>query len=225
MKKGYAIAILCLLLAIGGLGVGIYFDLFHETSPDNGVDTTPFQQVMQEIEDSKDVGNHIWILPDPDGTPTLFRYDKPLVFTAEILKENKAALLHTTIKTDYVTHVGYYELYYEDGWQMELTDGKPVMYVEKSTYHYENIKTYHVAFAPADGSDLTLAQCMDLQTAVDNHLQHITGYTADIVETKDQQIIYRFVLSDQTQHIEDVIAAIPLPSGFQAEGITPIIDQ
>lgn len=134
MKKGYIIAIVCLLLVIGGLCGGIYLDLFRTPAEEETVDLSAFQAVMQDIEDSKDVGGHLWIRTDLDGEPTPFRYEPTLSFTVEVLKEEKAALLHTVLTTDTVTYKGYYELYYENGWQAELTNGKPVMQVEETSY-------------------------------------------------------------------------------------------
>ena len=139
MKKGYVIIILLLLIILGVLGVLIYRDLFSEDEQTNKpADITPFTQVAQEIEDSKLVGGHLWVLPDPDGEPVLFRYDQPFDFTAQILKENKAACLYTTYESDYVTFTGYFELYYEDGWQVELENGKPLMHIEQVTYRYDD---------------------------------------------------------------------------------------
>ncbi len=139
MKKGYVIVIVLLLVIVSVLGVLICRDLLRRDAQANEpVDMTPFTQVAQEIEDSKMVGDHLWVLPDPDGEPVLFRYDQPFDFTAEILKENKAACLHTTYESDYVTFTGYFELYYEDGWQAELENGKPLMHIERATYHYDD---------------------------------------------------------------------------------------
>ena len=141
MRKGYTITIVCLLLALGTLCGMIYFDLFREdaTTVEQPVDLSQFVTVMQAVEDSKTVGGHLQVIETADSEPILFQYDQPFCFWAEILKEEKAACLYTTYESDYVTFTGYYELYYENGWQLELQeDGKPVMYIERIRYHYED---------------------------------------------------------------------------------------
>lgn len=226
MKKGYAIAIVCLLLALCVLGGLIYFDLFHEQDKGNATaNPADFAQAMQDIEDSKTVGSHVWILPDPDGEPQLFRYDKPLTFTPEILKEKKAALLHTTLKTEYVTHEGYYELYYDNGWKPELTDGKPVMYVEETTYHYESMDSAEVVIGPADERiDPTAEQLDAVKTMIEERLaaNHITDYEA-YVDTANGHVIVRFPWSDETQDIysfSEDLSRTAMLQFYEGEGTT-----
>lgn len=184
MKKGYTIAIVCLLLALCVLGGLIYFDLFHgEEKAQEPVDIAAFEQAVQDIENSRTIGGHLWILKEEDYSPTLFRYTNTPTFTAEILKENKAALLHTTLKTEYLTLTGYYELYYKNGWKVELTDGKPVMIVEKTTYHYERMSSVEVVFGPADKNIApTAAQLEAAKTIIEKRLvaNHITDYETNI---------------------------------------------
>lgn len=141
MRKGYVVTIVCLLLTLGVLCGLIYLDLFHDTDKqveEPPVDLSQFMAVMQTVEDSKAMGGHLQVVESADSEPILFRYDRPFRFSAEILKEEQAACLYTTYESDFVTFTGYYELYYEDGWKLELRDGKPVMYIERLTYRGED---------------------------------------------------------------------------------------
>lgn len=144
MKKGYSIAIGCLMAALLTMAAVIFFQYGgfsllknkdENTGPKTVTDLTPFKKALQDIEDSKTAGGYIPIRPE-DKT-LLFRYDQPFDFTAQILKEKKAACLYTTYKSDLITFTGYYELYYDKGWQVERVDGKPIMYVERVTYGYD----------------------------------------------------------------------------------------
>ena len=219
MKKGYVITIVCLLLALCVLGGLIYFDLFQKDKTDEQpIDMTLFAQAMQDIENSKALGTHLRILIDPDGKPELFRYDKALAFTVEILKQNKAALLHTSLETEYITHTGYYELYYDNGWKPELTDGKPVMIVEKTTHHYENMDLVEAVFAPA-GPDThpTTAQLDAAKGIIEKRLvaNNITDYEASIDETSGE-ISLRFPWTDTSNAgIQDILSKLTMKGMLQ----------
>ena len=184
MKKGYTITIVCLLLALCVLAGLIYFDLFHgKDSEEKPVNLADFAQAMQDIEDSKTLGGHLWILTDSKGEPKLLRYTDTLTYTAEILKEKKAALLHTTLETEYITYTGYYELYYDKGWKLELTDGKPVMLVEETIYHYDRMDAISVTLRAADkNATPTKAQLEAAQTVIEQRLiaKSVTDYSINI---------------------------------------------
>ena len=225
MKKGDTIAIVCLLLALCVLGGLIYFDLFHDKEKaQKSVDIRDFEQVMQEIEDSKTFGGHLWILTDPKGEPRLFRYDQPLTFTVQTFKENTVALLQTTLETEYITHSGYYELYYEDGWKLELTDGKPVMIVENTTYHYDKMDGIDVVLKAADGNP-TKAQLEAAKTVIEQRLiaRNITAYEASI-DTANGEIHLCFPWTDtDNAAIQKILSELTVKGTLQfyeGEGTT-----
>ena len=217
MKKGYTITILCLLLALCVLGGLIYFDLFHgrDTAREK-VDIHNFMQAMQEVEDSKTIGGHLWIQTDPAGEPELFRYDQPLTFTVRVLKENKAATLQTTLKTEYVTHEGYYELYYDGGWKLELTDGKPVMNVEETTYHYDKMDCLEVTLQAADGNP-TAAQLEEAAAVIERRLadRNAATYEAD-VNAATGEIYLRFPWADtDSAAVQELLAELTVKGTLQ----------
>lgn len=227
MRKGYVITIVCLLLALCTLGGLIYFDLFRqESTAQEPVDMTLFQEAIQEIEDSKVLGVHLRILVDSKGEPELFRYDKTLDFTAEIIKENKAAVLRTTLTTEYITHTGYYELYYDDGWKLELTDGKPVMIVEKTVYHYDDMDDIDVIFRVADPNvNPNNDQLNEAKTILQQRLaaKNIDEYDIRVDTAKDE-IHLRFPWVDASNAGSEKILAELTAKGllevYEGEGST-----
>ena len=228
MKKGYVITIVCLVLALCVLGGLIYFDLFHnkENATPESVDITLFQEAIQDIEDSKVLGVHLWVLVDPDGEPQLFRYDKALHFTAEIIKENKAAVLRTTLATEHVTYEGRYDLYYNNGWRIELTDDKPVMIVEKTTYHYDDMDDINVIFRVADPNvNPNNDQLNEAKTILQQRLAAKNIHEYDIrVDTAKDEIHLRFPWVDASNAGSEKILAELTVKGmlefYEGEGST-----
>ena len=198
MKKGYTITIVCLLLVLCILAGLIYFDLFHNRDKEKSVNLADFAQAMQDIEDSKTIGGHLWILTDSRGEPKLLRYTDTLTYTAVILKEKKSALLHTTLETEYVTYTGCYELYYDNGWKLELTDGKPVMTVEETIYHYDRMNTIRAILRAADKNVRpTAAQLEAAKAILEQRLldKKIAAYEI-VIDTANGEIHLQFPWMD-----------------------------
>ena len=219
MKKGYTITIVCLLLALCVLAGLIYFDLFHgKDSKEKPVNLADFAQAMQDIEDSKTLGGHLWILTDPKGEPKLFRYDKALTFTAQTYKENTVALLSTTLDTEYITYTGYYELYYDKGWKVKLTDGKPVMLVEETIYHYDRMDGISVTLRAADkNATPTKAQLEAAKTVIEQRLiaRNITAYAIDI-DTANGEMHLDFPWTDTSNSaIQGILSELTVKGTLQ----------
>ena len=218
MKKGYTITIVCLLLALCVLAGLIYFDLFHNRDKEKSVNLADFAQAMQDIEDSKTLGGHLWIQMDSKGEPRLLRYTDTLTYTAEILKEKKAALLHTTLETEYITYTGCYELYYDNGWKLELTDGKPVMLVEETIYHYDRMDGISVTLRAADKNVApTKAQLEAAKTVIEQRLiaKNVTVYDISI-DTKSGEIHLDFPWTDTSNSaIQGILSELTVKGALQ----------
>lgn len=218
MKKGYTITIVCLLLALCVLAGLIYFDLFHNRDKEKSVNLADFAQAMQDIEDSKTLGGHLWIQMDSKGEPRLLRYSDTLTYTAEILKEKKAALLHTTLETEYITYKGYYELYNDDGWKVKLTDGKPVMIVEETIYHYDRMDGISVTLRAADKNVApTKAQLEAAKTVIEQRLiaKNVTVYDISI-DTKSGEMHLDFPWTDTSNSaIQGILSELTVKGTLQ----------
>lgn len=218
MKKGYTIAIVCLLLALCVLAGLIYFDLFHHRDKEKPVNLADFAQAMQDIEDSRTIGGHLWIRMDSNGEPQLFRYDNPLTFTAQTYEDNTVALLSTTLDTEYITHIGYYELYYDDGWKVKLTDGKPVMMVEETIYHYDKMNGIRATLRAADkNASPTKAQLEAAKTVIEQRLiaRNITAYAIDI-DTANGEMHLDFPWTDTSNTaIREILSELTVQGTLQ----------
>ena len=218
MKKGYTITIVCLLLVLCILAGLIYFDLFHNRDKEKSVNLAAFAQAMQDIEDSKTLGGHLWILTDPKGEPKLLRYTDTLTYTAEILKEKKSALLHTTLETEHVTYTGCYELYYDNGWKLELTDGKPVMLVEETIYHYDRMDGISVTLRAADKNVApTKAQLEAAKTVIEQRLidKKIAAYEI-VIDTAKGEIHLQFPWTDTSNSaIQGILSELTVKGTLQ----------